>query len=107
MECDAFYDEHPAHGGAGDRCSRNEIVAGTAAQYSILSMGTTLCGGFPARRGFRADATGTLNLFVAGWTVKRFGARAALMAQTLVPALRVAAQILGVVAGKRAGMMLI
>ncbi|KAF7549469.1 hypothetical protein G7Z17_g6350 [Cylindrodendrum hubeiense] len=49
----------------------------------------------------------TWNLFVAGWTSKKFGPRTALMVQTFVPAIRVATQILGVVAGKRAGMMII
>ncbi|GJN72314.1 hypothetical protein PLICBS_006386 [Purpureocillium lilacinum] len=93
MECDTFYDTHPPYNGTGDRCSRDEIAAGTATQFSILGMSTTLCG--------------TLNLFVAGWVVKKFGPRAALMAQTFVPAIRVATQIIGVVAGKRAGMIII
>lgn len=44
MECDAFYDDHPPYEGAGDRCSRNEITAGTAMQFSILGMSTTICG---------------------------------------------------------------
>lgn len=39
--------------------------------------------------------------------VKKFGPRTALMAQTFVPAIRVATQILGVVAGKRTGMIII
>jgi len=105
MVCDAFY-ANPSHppfsftssftshggsggGGGGDRCNRNEIAAGTATNFSILGMTTSLCG--------------TLNLFVAGWTVKRFGPRLALMVQTLVPAVRVATQVLGVVAGGQAG----
>lgn len=50
---------------------------------------------------------GTVNLFVAGWTVKKFGPRAALLVQTIVPAIRVATQILGVVAGKSKGMLII
>lgn len=44
MVCDVYYDEHPPFDGVGDRCSRNEITAGTATQFSILSMSTTLCG---------------------------------------------------------------
>jgi len=39
--------------------------------------------------------------------VKKFGARTALLAQTIVPAIRVLAQIIGVVAGKRAGINII
>jgi hypothetical protein len=46
MECDAFYDTHPPYQGSGDRCSRDEIAAGTALQYSIVGMSTTLCGMF-------------------------------------------------------------
>lgn len=93
MECDVFYSHNPPYTGPGDRCSRNEIAAGTARQYSILGMSTTFCG--------------TFNLFVAGWMVKKFGPRSALMVQTLVPAVRVATQILGVVAGGQAGINII
>lgn len=46
MECDTFYDTHPPYNGTGDRCSRDEIAAGTATQFSILGMSTTLCGTF-------------------------------------------------------------
>lgn len=56
---------------------------------------------------FPISGTGTINLFIAGWTVKKFGPRAALMCQTFVPAVRVATQIIGVVAGRREGMLII
>ncbi|KAJ4286582.1 hypothetical protein N0V88_008005 [Collariella sp. IMI 366227] len=92
MECDVFYETHPPYDGPGDRCSRNEIAAGTATQFSILGMSTTFCG--------------TINLFVAGWMAKRFGPRAALMVQTFIPAIRVATQILGVMAGGKAGIII-
>ncbi|KAK8127169.1 hypothetical protein PG984_008277 [Apiospora sp. TS-2023a] len=93
MECDVFYSKHPPFTGIGDRCSRNEIAAGTATQFSILGMSTTLCG--------------TLNLFFSGWLVKRYGPRLALMLQTTIPAVRVLLQILGVQAGGAAGIMII
>ncbi|KAF5560220.1 major facilitator superfamily transporter [Fusarium napiforme] len=93
MTCDSFYESHPPYDGPGDRCSRDEIAAGTATQYSILGMSTTFCG--------------TLNLFVAGWTSKKFGPRAALLCQILIPAARVVTQILGVVAGGEKGMIII
>ena len=92
MECDVYYSKHPPYEGTGDRCSRNEIAAGTATDFSILGMSTTFCG--------------TLNLFVAGWTVKKVGPRLALMVQTLVPAIRVSTQILGVLAGGASGIMI-
>lgn len=93
MECDVFYSKNPPFEGIGDRCSRNEIAAGTATQFSILGMSTTLCG--------------TLNLFFSGWLVKRCGPRLALMLQTTIPAVRVLLQILGVQAGGEAGIMII
>ncbi|KAL7947073.1 major facilitator superfamily domain-containing protein [Trichoderma barbatum] len=93
MVCDDYYDHHPPFEGSGQRCSRDEIAAGTAAQFSILGMSTTLCG--------------TFNLFIAGWTVKKIGPRAALIVQTFVPGLRVLAQILGVIAGKKTGILII
>jgi hypothetical protein len=93
MECDVYYDRHPPYQGHGERCSRDEITAGTATQFSILGMSTTLCG--------------TINLFVAGWMVKKFGPRTALIFQTFVPAVRVATQIIGVVAGRRNGEIII
>jgi hypothetical protein len=92
MECDVFYEHNPPYTGPGDRCSRDEIAAGTAEQFSILGMSTTFFG--------------TLNLFVAGWMVKKFGPRMALLAQTLVPAIRVATQIWGVEAGGQTGILI-
>ncbi|KFA77500.1 hypothetical protein S40288_04264 [Stachybotrys chartarum IBT 40288] len=93
LECDAFYDTHPPYRGIGDRCSRGEIAAGTAQQWSLLGVTTTLCG--------------TMNLFVAGWMVRKFGPRLALIVQTLIPAVRVAIQLLGVMVGKRPGMHIV
>lgn len=93
MECDVYYSNHPPFTGTGDRCSLNEIAAGTATQFSILGMSTTFCG--------------TWNLFVSGWTVKRWGPRFALVLQTFIPAIRVATQILGVIAGGKSGIIII
>lgn len=50
---------------------------------------------------------GTLNLFVTGLVVKKYGPRFALVLQTVVPAIRVATQVLGVIAGGEAGIMII
>lgn len=44
MVCDDYYSKHPPFDGIGDRCGLNQIAAGTAAQFSILGMSTTLCG---------------------------------------------------------------
>lgn len=93
MECDVYYETHPPYEGSGDRCAINEIAAGTATQFSILGMSTTFCG--------------VLNLFLTGWTVKRWGPRRALIFQTFLPAIRVSTQVLGVLAGGAAGITII
>lgn len=93
MECDVYYETHPPHTGPGDRCSLNEIAAGTATQFSILGMSTTFCG--------------TVNLFVTGWSIKKWGPRFALILQTFIPAIRVATQVIGVLAGGNAGITII
>lgn len=88
MECDIYYESHPPYTGPGDRCSVNEIAARTATQFSILGMSTTFCG--------------TINLFITGWTVKKWGPRFALFLQTLIPAIRTCCQIIGIMAGGEA-----
>lgn len=93
MECDVYYETHPPHTGPGDRCSVNEIAAGTATQFSILGMSTTFCG--------------TVNLFITGWSIKKWGPRFALILQTFIPAIRVATQVIGVLAGGNAGITII
>ncbi|KAI8716795.1 hypothetical protein NCS52_00973900 [Fusarium sp. LHS14.1] len=92
MECEIFYQTHPPYTGIGDKCSRDEVAAATATQFSILGMTTTLCG--------------TLNYFVAGWLAKRLGPKSTLLIQTLVPAIRASAQILGVIAGGWPGIII-
>ncbi|KAK3371071.1 major facilitator superfamily domain-containing protein [Lasiosphaeria ovina] len=89
MSCDVYYETHPPFEGSGNRCKVDEIAASTSLQFALLAMSTTVCG--------------TFNLFFAGWLVKRVGPRRALLAQILVPAIRVATQILGVLAGGAAG----
>ncbi|KAK4221981.1 6-hydroxy-D-nicotine oxidase [Podospora fimiseda] len=94
MQCQVYYETHPPWTGDPSlRCLRDEIAAGTATQFSLLGMSTTFFG--------------TINLFVAGWMARSYGPKRALLVQTFVPALRVATQILGVMAGGRAGMVII
>ncbi|KAI1438443.1 major facilitator superfamily transporter [Xylaria sp. CBS 124048] len=103
MECDIFYarDTHssPASspslftsllaGSADARCLRPEIDAGTARQFSILGMSTSLSGVF--------------NLFVCGYFIKLWGSRLSFVSQTLLLGLRVSTQIIGVTVGGRNG----
>src|SRR3569833_546307 len=116
MECDVFYQSHPPYEGDGDRCSRNEIAAGTATQFSILGMSTTFCGTtstyilftLPIRKSNSTEIViGTWNLIITWWQVKRWGPRAALILLTSIPALRVATQIIGFVSGGQAGIWII
>ncbi|CAN8099829.1 unnamed protein product [Discula destructiva] len=93
MECDVYYESHPPYTGTGDRCALNEIAAGTATQFSLLGISTTFFG--------------TLNLFVTGWMVKKWGPRFSLVLQTFIPAIRVSTQVLGVIAGGSAGITII
>ncbi|KAL4792219.1 hypothetical protein BDV19DRAFT_392393 [Aspergillus venezuelensis] len=90
MKCEEFY----RYETATDRiCSRNEIDAGTAAQVSILGLSTAFCG--------------VLNLLFAGWQIKAWGPRIALIVQTASPALRVAIQTLGVTVGFGEGIFIV
>lgn len=50
---------------------------------------------------------GLLNLLVAGWSIKRFGVKRALMAQVFWPAVRLAVQNVGVMVGSNAGILIV
>ncbi|KAI1350693.1 major facilitator superfamily transporter [Xylaria sp. FL0043] len=90
MECDIFYEHNPPFTGpAGERCQRREIDAGTALQFSVLGMSTSLSGVF--------------NLFVCGYFIKLWGPRWSFVSQTSLLGLRVSTQIIGVTVGGRAG----
>ncbi|KAI2640211.1 major facilitator superfamily transporter [Xylaria nigripes] len=90
MECDIFYEHNPDFSGpVGQRCLRSEIDAGTAQQFSILGMSTSLSGVF--------------NLFVCGYFIKKWGSRWSLASQTALLGLKVATQVIGVSIGGRAG----
>lgn len=95
MTCDEFYRHQPQDTlPTGDRCNRNEIDAATAQQVSLLGLSTTICG--------------ILNLFVAGWQIKTWGPRAALVCQTALPAVRAALQAVAVLCvGRREGIVLL
>ncbi|KAI0206976.1 major facilitator superfamily transporter [Astrocystis sublimbata] len=90
MECDIFYKHNPPFSGpVEDRCYRRAIDAGTALQFSILGMSTSL--------------SGVLNLFVCGYFIKLWGPRWSFVSQTSLIGLRVSTQIIGVAVGGRAG----
>ncbi len=50
---------------------------------------------------------GTINLFIAGWMVKRIGPRAALIVQTVLSAIRIIPQVIGVTIGGQIGILFI
>ncbi|KAI1421160.1 major facilitator superfamily transporter [Xylaria sp. FL1777] len=90
MECDIFYEHNPPFAGpVDDRCHRREIDAGTALQFSVLGMSTSLSGVF--------------NLFVCGYFIKLWGPRWSFVSQTSLLGLRVSTQIIGVTFGGRTG----
>lgn len=91
MECQDYYTRHPPYTGSDPalRCAVPEITSGTALDFAVLGVTTVFCG--------------TINLFVAGWMVKKVGPRLTLMLQTFIPAIRVITQIIAVLAGGRDG----
>jgi MFS family permease len=93
MTCEEYYKSHDPYIGDGDRCSLNEIEATTAKAISLLGTTTTIFG--------------VLNLLWAGWTIKIYGVKTALIHQTVWPAVRLSCQIVGVTVGANKGMMLI
>lgn len=93
MTCEEYYKTHEPFIGDGDRCSLNEIEATTAKAVSLLGTTTTIFG--------------VMNLIWAGWTIKRFGVKAALIQQTIWPALRLCCQITAVTIGAKEGMIII
>jgi hypothetical protein len=93
IECDIYYETHPPHSGAGDRCSVDWVAAQMALQMSFVGMCTTFFG--------------TWNLFVAGWSVKRWGPRSALIMQLAFSGTRVAIQTVGIYIGGQKGIIII
>jgi hypothetical protein len=94
MTCDAYYSRHPKPSpGLLDRCSVHEIEANTSYAVALLSASTT--------------AFGVINLFVAGWSIKQYGVKTALLIQAFWPAVRLAVQNIGVMTGGEKGILII
>ncbi|KUJ13212.1 MFS general substrate transporter [Mollisia scopiformis] len=93
MTCDAYYETHPEPGPGFDRCSNHEIEAGTARAVSLVGASTTFFG--------------VINLFVTGWSIKRFGIKTSLAIQVFWPAVRLAVQNVGVDTGSGTGILII
>ncbi|RDW59982.1 hypothetical protein BP5796_11588 [Coleophoma crateriformis] len=91
MTCDAYYQTHPEPANGLERCEVREIEAQTARAVSLLAASTTLFG--------------VANLFVTGWTIKKFGVKTALLISVFWPAVRLAVQNLGVMAGGNQGIL--
>ncbi|RFU34287.1 hypothetical protein B7463_g2079, partial [Scytalidium lignicola] len=93
MTCDAYYTTHPEPGLGYDRCENHEIEAGTARAVSLLGASTTLFG--------------VLNLFVTGYAIKVLGIKTALAMSVFWPAVRLAIQNIGVMAGGSKGIIIV
>jgi MFS family permease len=93
MTCEAYYTTHAEPAPGSDRCGNHEIEAGTARAVSLLGASTTLFG--------------ILNLFVTGWTMKKFGIKAALLISVFWPAVRLAIQNIGVMVGGGKGIIIV
>lgn len=95
MTCEEYYKTHPLPpvDEARDRCSVHAIEAATAISVSILGFSTTVFG--------------VMNLFVTGWTIKKFGVKSALFISVFWPAVRLGIQNIGVAVGYKAGILII
>ncbi|KAL3427584.1 major facilitator superfamily transporter [Phlyctema vagabunda] len=92
MTCEEYYNNHPPYTGTGDQCSIPAIEAATAQAVALLGTTTTIFG--------------VMNLIWAGWTIKRFGVKIALIQQTLWPVLRLCCQIIAVTVGGNRGILI-
>lgn len=93
MTCDEYYKSHPSAFLEGNRCKIPEIEASTARAVALLGAGTTLFG--------------VVNLFFTGWSIKRFGVKAALTTSIAWPVLRLIVQNIGVETGGGLGIYII
>jgi MFS family permease len=95
MTCEEYYKTHPSppSNSTRDRCSVHAIEASTAIAVSILGFSTTIFG--------------VLNLFVTGWTIKKFGVKSALFISVFWPAIRLGIQNVGVAIGHKTGILII
>jgi MFS family permease len=93
MTCEAYYETHPEPPPGSDRCGIPSIEAATSRAVGLLGASTTLFG--------------VLNLFVTGWTIKRFGIKTALLISVFWPAVRLAVQNIGVMTGSGLGIIIV
>lgn len=92
MVCADFYARQPLWSGVGDRCSRNEIEAGVATQYTCLGLTAIVCG--------------LLNIVLAKGQINRWGLKIALLINIAFPILRSSVQAACVLVGGLPGIIL-
>ncbi|KAF1953185.1 hypothetical protein CC80DRAFT_420839 [Byssothecium circinans] len=94
MSCDAYYETHSSPPDSTvDRCALREVEARMAREITLLAASTTIFG--------------TVNLLAAGWSIKKFGVKKALLVQVFVPAVRLIVQNVGVMLGSNAGIIIV
>jgi hypothetical protein len=94
MTCDEYYETHPEpFSRSRDRCDLPEIGSSTSKAVALLGFSTTLFG--------------VPNLFLTGYTIKKFGIKTALLIQVSWVAVRLLIQNAGVEVGKGAGIIII
>lgn len=76
-----------------DRCGIRDIEADTARSVALLGASTTLFG--------------VANLFVTGWSIKKFGIKSALLQSVFWPVVRLTIQNIGVQVGGASGIIII
>lgn len=94
MTCSEYYKTHePFSDPILDRCAIPDIESNTAKAVSLLGTTTTIFG--------------VINLIFSGFLIKKFGVKAALIQQTIWPAVRLCCQIAAVTISFRQGMLII
>jgi hypothetical protein len=94
MTCEAYFETHPDDSPPGfDRCNNRDVEAGTSYAVALLGASTTIFG--------------VANLFVTGWTIKKFGVKSAVLFSVFWPAVRLAVQNIGVETGGAKGILIV
>ncbi|WWC59317.1 uncharacterized protein I303_101868 [Kwoniella dejecticola CBS 10117] len=93
MTCEEYYKTHTWDGQGKDRCNVPYVEAKTARQIAIMSTVTV--------------SAMIANLFLSGWSIKKFGVKATMFQQTFWAALRNLCQMYAIKTGAGTGMLII
>ncbi|WWC67886.1 uncharacterized protein I206_101804 [Kwoniella pini CBS 10737] len=93
MTCEEYHKTHTWNGNGKDKCNIPYVEAKTARQIAIMSTVTV--------------SAMIANLFLSGWSIKKFGVKATMFQQTFWAALRNLCQMYAIKTGAGTGMLII